>query len=128
MVSVSNKFEDGSLGSFSRIIILFQWNNGCCLFFRCGYITTNHDICYTFVPKIIFFVIRLLNSYIIMILLTVVLYPRLCLIIQGIMLSRIFPIVIWSFSLKLFVSRITLFSTMGDSLQLIGGLVPISLT
>ena len=122
------KFEYEYVIFFSRIIILFQWNNGCCLFFRCGNSTKNHAMWYPFVPIIIVFVIILLNSSIIAILLTVVLYLRLWLIIQGIVLSTIFRS--WSgiFYLKRFVFGITIFWSMGDTWQLIGGLVPIILT
>ena len=97
LVSFLKKFEDGSVDFYSIIIILFQWNNGCCFFFRYGYSTTNHDMCYPFDSVIIVFVRSLLNSYIITILLTVVLYCRLWLVIWGITLIIIFPIMILSF-------------------------------
>ena len=79
----------------SWIRILFQWNDGCCLFFRCGYSTMNHAMWYTLLPIIIVLLIILLNYYIMMILLTVVLYRRLWLIIRLIVLSTSFPITIW---------------------------------
>ena len=69
----------------------------------------------------------LLNYSIMTIILTVVLYRRLWLIIQGIVLSTSFPIMIWYFSLRLFVFRITIFWPMGDTWQLIDGLAPIVL-
>ena len=85
---------------FSRIRILFQRNNRCWLIFRCGYSTTNNATCYPFVPIIIILKITFLNSSIIKILLTVVLYRKMWLIIHGILLFTILPITIWFFSLK----------------------------
>ena len=114
--------------SLSRIIILFQWNNGCCLFYRCGYSTTNHAMCYPFVPIIIVFLRSLLNYSIIAILLSVVLYHRLWLIIQGIVLSTTLPIIIWSFFPETVFYLELLYWPMGDTRQLIGDLVPIILT
>ena len=107
---------------------MFQFNNLCCLFLRCIYSTMNHSMCYPFVPIIIIFVRILLNYYTMAILLTVVLYCRFFLVIEGIMLFTIFPIVIWYFSLKWLVFVITIFWPMGDIWQLIGGLVPIILS
>ena len=37
------------------IIIIFQCNNGSCLFLRCGNYTMNHVMCYPFVPIIFIF-------------------------------------------------------------------------
>ena len=111
-----------------RTRIFFQWNNGCYLFFRCGYLTMNHAMCYPFVPIITFFVRSLLNSSIIMILLTVVLYRRLWLIIWGILLFTTFWSLSGLFFLKWFVFRTTTFWKMDDTWKLIGGLVPITLT
>ena len=61
------------LSFFLIIRTLFQWNNWRFLFFRCGYSTTNHSMCYPFSPIIIVLVRIFLNYYIIKILLTVVL-------------------------------------------------------
>ena len=79
-------------------------------------------------PIIIVFVRNLSNSSIITIILKVVLYRRLLLIIQVIILSKIFPIMIWYLPLKQLVFVVTIFWPMDDTLQLIGGLVPIILT
>ena len=95
------------------------------MFFRCGYSTMNHAMCYPFVLIITIFVRSLFNFSIMMIPLTVVLYHRLWLIIWGIMLSTRFPIMNWYFSLKLFVFGITIFWPICETWQLIGGLVPI---
>ena len=86
---------------FSIIKIIFRWNNWYCLFFRCGYSTTKHAMCYPFVPIIIVSIRILLNSFIIMILLMVVLYPRMRLIIREI------------FSLNFFLSWSGFFPVMG---------------
>ena len=91
------KLKMNLLVSFYWIWIFSQYNNGCCLFFRCGYSTMNHAMCNPFLPIIIIFVIILLNSSIMKILLTVVLHRRLWLIIRGIVLSTSLPIMIWYF-------------------------------
>ena len=88
----------------------------------------NHDMCYPFVPMIIVFLRSLLNYSIMTILLKVVLYRRLWLIIQVIVLSTSLTIMIWYFSMKLFLFWITTFWQMGDTWKLIGVLVPIVLT
>ena len=94
---------------------IFQWNNGCFVFFRCGYSITNHVICSPFVPIKIIFGRRLLNYSFMKTMLTVVVYGTLSLIIQGIALSMRFPIMIWYFSLKRFVFGIIIFWQMGDT-------------
>ena len=94
------KLKMNLLGFLSWIRIIFQWNNGCFLFFRCGYYTMNHAMCSPFVPIIIIFWRSLLNSSIMTILLMVVVYIRLWLIIRLIVLSTIFPIIIGSLFTK----------------------------
>ena len=105
-----------NMNLFSSIIrIFFQWNNGCCLSFRCVYSTTIYAMLYSFVHIIIIFVRILLKYSITRMLLTVVLYHRLWLIIQGIVLSTILPIMIWYFSLKRFLFGVTIFWPMGTT-------------
>ena len=87
----------------------------------------NHAMCYPFVPIIIAFVRILLNYYIITIMLTVVLYHRLWLIIRVIVFSTSVPIMILSFFTEKIVFGVTIFWPMGDTQELIGGLVPIIL-
>ena len=112
---------------FFWIRIIFQWNNGCCFFFRCGYSTINHAMRNPLSPITTVFVISLLNYSIMKILLTVFLHHRLWSIILGIVLSTHLPIMIWSF----FTGTICIWNCyiwpMGDTWQLIGGLLPIIL-
>ena len=61
--SFLKKVEDQSVEGFPRIRILFQWNNGCCFFFKCGYPTKNHAMCYPFVPIIIVFVKNIVELF-----------------------------------------------------------------
>ena len=76
-------------------------------------------------PIIIVFVRNLSNSSIITIILKVVLYRRLLLIIQVIMLSKMFLIMIWYPPLKQLVFVVTIFWPIDDTFILIGGLLPI---
>ena len=108
--------------------IIFQCNNGCCMFFRCVYSDINHAMCSPLVLIIIIFGRSLFNSSIITILLMAVVYGRFWLIIRGIVLSTRFPIMIWYFFTKTIFLGITVFWPMGDTWLLIGVLVPIILT
>ena len=50
LVPFLKKVEYASVGFFPWIRIIFQWNNGCCLFSRCMYSTMNHAMCLSLCP------------------------------------------------------------------------------
>ena len=111
-----------------RIIILFQWTNGCCFFLRCVYSTTNHTMCYPFVPIIIVSYKKLVEIFYHY---DTVDSGSLTLVVVDNMGNR----VVYNFSdhdmvffTDFFIFVIYIFWPMGGTCQLIGGLVPIILT